>query len=530
MAKRPGGMMVQETEATRSQLIPLITKWEEIGRKAQLGPILFCLAAYFSVDFCSTKAFEIQGFSRVIYTSPFLIWLAFLLTAFSFYFIYRIVGKNKSWWILLAAFAACGYFLWLYYTEHDFSWVFTFFHEQLAGEGDDDKISLVQWIVGTGFSEELIKGIPVLILAGLGAYMSPSLRSKIGVEEPLDGILIGCAAAGGFAIVETLLQYLDGGLKNQWIAAGIWSNYHVAVYPSGHNFTLFFLHVLKDVLHVNPEKMDPKALQKFLQDSVGLMFVRGKDITNSNTTLGVPYLISRSIDQVFGHMAYSGYFGYFIGLSVLRPAQRWKILAIGLVSASIPHAIWDWVQDFDKPPLTAASAILSYAVLAAAILKAREISPNRAILQPSILVGTGIVQPSTNVPVAVRVSPVVNVPVPAPPPLSPPARGPAMPAGSEVNGSGNRLRVGSRYLIIAAGLRLLDHQVPGLVAQTHGGPVAEVTRNPNDPAVLGLTNLSTTAWETVTASGTRRQIAPGQTIKLAPGTRIDFGATDGEVA
>jgi hypothetical protein len=105
-----------------------------------------------------------------------------------------------------------------------------------------------------------------------------------------------------------------------------------------------------------------------------------------------------------------------------------------------------------------------------------------------------------------------------------------MPAGSEVNGSGNRLRVGSRYLIIAAGLRLLDHQVPGLVAQTHGGPVAEVTRNPNDPAVLGLTNLSTTAWETVTASGTRRQIAPGQTIKLAPGTRIDFGATDGEVA
>ena len=34
----------------------------------------------------------------------------------------------------------------------------------------------------------------------------------------------------------------------------------------------------------------------------------------------------------------------------------------------------------------------------------------------------------------------------------------------------------------------------------------------------------------MTASGTRRQIATGQTIKLAPGTKIDFGLTDGEVA
>ena len=32
MAKRPGGAMVQSTEATRSQLIPVITKWHELGR------------------------------------------------------------------------------------------------------------------------------------------------------------------------------------------------------------------------------------------------------------------------------------------------------------------------------------------------------------------------------------------------------------------------------------------------------------------------------------------------------------------
>jgi hypothetical protein len=251
-------------------------------------------------------------------------------------------------------------------------------------------------------------------------------------------------------------------------------------------------------------------------------FMRGFNVTHMSTTLAVPLLFIRNIDQAFGHMAYSGYFGYFIGLSVLKPEQRWKILGIGLVSASIPHALWDWVQDFDIAPLTAGVAVFSYAVLAAAILKAREISPNRAILQPSVIFGTGVVQPSTNVPVAVRMNPVVNV-VPAPAPVYTPAR-----PAADMNGS-NRLRIGSRYLVIAAGLRLMEHQVPGLIAQTRGGPVAEVTRNPNDPSVLGLTNLSTTAWETVTASGTRRQIASGQTIKLALGTKIDFGSADGEV-
>ena len=56
-----------------------------------------------------------------------------------------------------------------------------------------------------------------------------------------------------------------------------------------------------------------------------------------------------------------------------------------------------------------------------------------------------------------------------------------------------------------------------------------MTRNPNDPSVLGLTNLSSSAWETFSGNGARRQIAPGQTIKLAPGAKIDFGSTDGEV-
>jgi hypothetical protein len=92
-----------------------------------------------------------------------------------------------------------------------------------------------------------------------------------------------------------------------------------------------------------------------------------------------------------------------------------------------------------------------------------------------------------------------------------------------------QLRIGTRVLIIVPGLRILEHQAPGLRAQTAGGAVAEVTRNPQDPSVLGLTNLSSTSWEIVTAKGNRHQIPSGQTVKLSAGTKIDFGVLDGEI-
>src|SRR5437763_16603350 len=105
MAKRPGGVMVQDTEATRSQLIPVITKWEEIGKKAQLGPALFCIAAFFALniiasnDTITVPRFNDQGNVisplKWIYTSSYLIILAIVLTFASLSFIYRMVVHNK---------------------------------------------------------------------------------------------------------------------------------------------------------------------------------------------------------------------------------------------------------------------------------------------------------------------------------------------------------------------------------------------------------------------------------------------------
>ena len=523
MAKRPGGVMVQGTEATRSQLIPVITKWNELGKTAQLGPVLFCIVVFFGmVTFGSTTTIvyaivAADGKHYIdprywIYTSNFLIMLAVFLTMVSMWFIYRMIGKDKSWYILLGAAGFSAYYLWLMQVDHDFLWMYEFFHLHLAGGEPDASAPFIQLFIqhflGTGFFEEIVKALPIFALVAGARYMTPEVRAKIGVEEPLDGILIGAASGGGFAIMETLIQYTPRDLVNTWTTT-----------------VLAFRGVPVQNADAVMNNMNGQQLQNLISQGSNLL----------NTAPGIKWLIIRSIDLSFGHMAYAGYFGYFIGLSVIKPEQRWKILLIGLASASLPHALWDTVASMDTVPLQAAIALLSYAVLAAAVLKAREISPNRSLLQPSVIFG-----PSRTVPAYAAAAPNPAPPAAhaqpagsAPPVLRPgqadATTGPLIsPSVGPAGRIANRLRVGTKFLIIVPGLRLLEHQVPGLLAQSPGGAVAEVTRNPNDPSVLGLTNLSSSAWEAV-SNGSRRQIAPGQTIKLAPGAKIDFGSTDGEV-
>jgi RsiW-degrading membrane proteinase PrsW (M82 family) len=50
-------------------------------------------------------------------------------------------------------------------------------------------------------------------------------------------------------------------------------------------------------------------------------------------------LIPRILGSAAGHMAQSGYWGYFIGLSALKPRKRLPILRLGYFSASALHAL-----------------------------------------------------------------------------------------------------------------------------------------------------------------------------------------------
>lgn len=501
MAIRPGGAMVQSPIPTRSQLIPILSNWRQLRDKSQLGAMAITVVAILlmyafiddkSVIMVPTGPDPLDW----VFTSKFLILVGSYLSLLSLYFLYRLAGKRKSWLAMLGCAVFTGYFLWLFKVQHDFGFLYEFFHQFLAGGEASNKMPFVdrffRHFVGTGFFEEFVKAIPLLLLLWYTPKLKGPQQEAFALREPLDGILFGAASGGGFALMETLLQYVPQDLVSTWLHVGV-----------------------KVANVANGTKLTSDAIEKLLV--IGMQLV--------GAAPGAQLLIPRSLDETFGHMAYSGYLGYFIGLAALKPANKWKTLAVGYVSASLCHALWDSANSTFADVII---GVLSYAVLAAAILKAREISPNRMLLQPSIVFGA--VLPNA-APAAAHDIPSGPGPFTASAAQRVEARLADLPngTGAAAPASSARLRIGIKTMVIVPGLKLLEHQVPGLRAQSPGGPVAEVTRNPQDQTILGLTNLSTSVWQVINDQGRIRQIQAGQTFKLSPGTKIDFGSVDGEV-
>lgn len=268
-----------------------------------------------------TVVFVVLMFAAVGQQDVFNILLAAYLSGAAYVFVYQLCGKHKPWWVLLSCAIATSLIL-----ASPLLQVFIIvFRNILPGSLPErgEVISFMELLVrmffGAGLMEELLKAIPVLGFYLLGLLLRPRWREQIGVCEPLDGILLGAASAVGFTLLETLGQYVPGVISNITLQAG----------------------------------------------------------EGAGQLAGLQLLIPRILGSVVGHMAYSGYLGYFIGLSVLKPSRRWLILGIGYICAAVLHALWN-TTGYVSPVLLAVVGILSYALLAAAILKARALSPTRA--------------------------------------------------------------------------------------------------------------------------------------------------------
>ena len=114
--------------------------------------------------------------------------------------------------------------------------------------------------------------------------------------------------------------------------------------------------------------------------------------------------------------------------------------------------------------------------------------------------------------------PVLSAPPDMPPPLPPDSRTNAM-----------ALRLGMRRLSLNPSSSLREEDIVGLLSQLQNGVVAIVDRNPNDPLILGLKNLSTTPWTVTLPDGWKHEVAPGRSIKLINGVQINFGFCDGTI-
>lgn len=268
-----------------------------------------------------TVAFVVLMFLSIGQPALFNLLLAGYIAGIAYFFVYQLCGKQKPWWVLLGA-ALLSAVLLLSPVLPLFLW---FFRDLLPGAipspGEPIPLPtlLLRMLFGAGFMEELLKAIPVLLALWIGTQLRSPYREQIGVWEPLDGILLGTASAVGFTLLETLGQYVPGIINDVTLQAG-------------------------------PEYGE---------------------------LVGLQLLIARLLGSIAGHMAYSGYLGYFIGLSVLKPTQRWQILGIGYLTAAVLHALWN-ASGMINLLVLALVGIVSYAFLGAAILKARLLSPTRS--------------------------------------------------------------------------------------------------------------------------------------------------------
>ena len=291
-----------------TQLFPIVSTGKDLTSKAYLIPGIL------------TVIFVVLMFATVGKPEANQIIVAVYIALAAYYFIYQLCGKHKPWWVLLSVSLSTALILVSPILD-----LFIFvFREILPGRlpSGQESITFTEWLVrmffGAGLMEELLKALPVLGIYFVGLKLPSPWRERIGVSEPLDGILLGAASAVGFTLLETLGQYV-------------------------------------------PEVSQSAAIQAG---------------TETGQLVGLQLLIPRILGSVAGHMAYSGYLGYFIGLAVLKPKLGGKILLVGYLSASALHALWNATGAINGLLLVVVG-VLSYAFLMAAILKARALSPNR---------------------------------------------------------------------------------------------------------------------------------------------------------
>jgi RsiW-degrading membrane proteinase PrsW (M82 family) len=260
------------------------------------------------------------------------VYIAFIIN----YYINQMCGRARPGWLLalVSVFTFCllRTRFWDYWYD-----IFYFVIPGQSLEKSSNALGVIAGdIFGTGLAEEGLKALPLMGLAFIGmafAFLSRRRSGRLstllsgvtehfGLREPLDGIVLGAASGSGFFIYETLVQYVPMVINN-------------AKYPASGSFD------------------------------------------------GLVVLLAYGLPQLTAHSAYTGLFGYFIGLSVLWPGMAVFLIPLGWLFAAVLHGAWDATTDLvDSPvigvPVHLIIGVLSYALLAGAIFKARDISPSFA--------------------------------------------------------------------------------------------------------------------------------------------------------
>jgi RsiW-degrading membrane proteinase PrsW (M82 family) len=325
-----------EFKLTRSALFPLVGD-RATWRQEHLLPIFVTLlvgVSFFAVPF-PWPHLTINGKPAAAVlnvAAQIFIILAVYIAFMANYYINHMCGRAKPGWLLLLVVLFTGVML----NGVLWSLWYDIFYTVIPGTAWEKSKNVVANLAGnlfgTGLCEEGFKAWPLFALAQLGAallswsrrsegrrsrFFAP-LRKRVGLCEPLDGIVLGVASGSGFFVKETLGQYVPHIMSQ-------------AKYPSAQAFD------------------------------------------------GLVLLLARGLPELAEHSAWCGLFGYFIGLAVLQPRMAVYLIPLGWLIAAALHCAWDGIGSVTNSNLVVdafliGDGLLSYALLAGAIFKAREIS------------------------------------------------------------------------------------------------------------------------------------------------------------
>jgi RsiW-degrading membrane proteinase PrsW (M82 family) len=457
---------------------PLLGDRSGLMTKTHLVPIIVTIAAGVALatawgggfDFISI--YRPESLNRAIQVC----WiLGGYMTFLVNYFVYRLCDYDKSWRVMLGVFVIMAILMLFPLAP------LAGFYNGLVFPGGPEAATPMWRIFGAffgpGLGEELIKALPVFALVIVGARYTQPFAKRVGVFEPLDGILIGVASASAFALMETMLGY-------------IWQQINQETVP-------WIVEACK-AAGLRPGQYTP--------DCVAAGITAGSNWGNVGVG-GIMSTLYRGLPNIAGHIAYSGVFGYFIGLAALRKSFAPVIVLVGWITAATLHGCFDaaWFSTssigyFGAVVTSTLVAVLSYAFLGSAILKGQRISPTR---------------PRT---------PIIDPPLPPRPPLDP---------GPRPEKPGERVDVGVFPQPVMLKIRDTEYSLtdgfeikPRMLGTKGAGrplPLARVQAVSG--GFLQLVSLDSEIWK-VRQGGKRAEVANGQRLSLMPGTTIDFGGVE----
>jgi len=92
-----------------------------------------------------------------------------------------------------------------------------------------------------------------------------------------------------------------------------------------------------------------------------------------------------------------------------------------------------------------------------------------------------------------------------------------------------RIRINDTIVMLNWNTKLYPHHVDTGRLYDFSKPIAEVNQHPTDPTIWGLRNLSEEKWVITTDDGVILDVEPGRNVRLAVGTKVNFGKKEGEI-